>query len=125
MIFDARGGRALAGIEAGLTRSDPVLAARFEGFNARCWRSPVEQERQPGRPARSKKPLAIVLLPLALLLLSWYAVAGAGDGSSRGCSTVAVAMCPGNQTSGRAAGASAHQEIGARASAIHSPPNAP
>src|SRR5215831_5765601 len=103
MIFYVRGGRALKGIEANLTRSDPVLAAHFELFNIRYRRSPVEQERQPSQQAWCKKPLAIALLPVAVLLLSWYTVAGGGHGSARGCPTVAVAMCPASHTSGRAA----------------------
>jgi hypothetical protein len=126
MIFYARGGRALADIEANLARSDPVLAAHFELFNIRYRRTPVAQERQPSQQVRSKKPIAIALLPLAVLLLSWYAVTGGGHGTARGCPTAAVAMCPASQTSGRAAGAStlqetghsAHQEMGPRASAI-------
>ena len=94
-------------------RSGPGRPLR--AFDIRYRRSPVEQERQPSQQAWCKKPLAIALLPVAVLLLSWYTVAGGGHGSARGCPTVAVAMCPASHTSGRAAGASAHQETGSSA----------
>jgi Protein of unknown function (DUF3040) len=120
MIFYARGRRPLADMEADLTGSDPGLAAQFDRFSTRCGRSPVEHEQQ----ARPKKLIAILLLPLGLLLLSGYAVTGGGQGSTTGCATVAIAMCPASQ-SARAAAVSAHHEPGPRANGIRAPLRAP
>jgi hypothetical protein len=98
MTFFARGGRALADIEADLTRSDPGLAAQFKRFNNWCRRGPDEQVRQPRRQVRLMKLVPLLLLPLAVLLLSWCAVTGGGHGSTRGCAMVAITKCPASRS---------------------------
>jgi hypothetical protein len=125
MIFHARDERALARIEASLTRSDPGLAAQFERFNSRVARPLVEKKRARRWPT-VEKLLVLVVLSLATVLAAWGTITATGSHrSSVRCTTTAGSTCPARSWACRAPSLPTGQEGRLPSCAIQRPANAP
>jgi hypothetical protein len=108
VIFHARYRRALARIEAELSRADPGLATQFERFNARVAASAPAGGQMRLR-VSSRRVFALMLLPLTAMVALWIAVSLSGSEHGAGdCATPLGSAClsgrPGCQPAGAAAG---------------------
>ena len=125
MIFHARGERALACIEAGLTASDPGLAAKFGHFNRLVADSVGRQEQRDHRQRMLRKICVLLLLPLVAFAVWVMVTAGSGHGGATGCTTGRNASCPQSRSSCWAGSTLAAQDLGLPSCRIQPVLNAP
>lgn len=93
MIFDARSERALAQIEARLTKSDPRLAVQFDRFNHQPGPPPPQERYHSHQRRRGVALLMIALTPLIVLIV-WGTVATMGHRGPGACTSVSASCMP-------------------------------